>query len=202
MARSDAPFHRLRMPPAGPPRAGLAAHVGLLAPRIEAMADDVWELARKSPGLAADPALVADAARLLRRVHRLLQGEPGRQLLPARLAPGLRLHALGIGLRQMQLAVAQCLARRAAIAVPPRSLDDEIGDINRMTAIYLRDLMTGLIDRRQIELPPDLRIPAPPPPPGAPPAPKPHIRRTRVRRRNAGRRAARGDNAGSRPPPG
>lgn len=188
MAPLEPPLHRVRMPPTSPLQARLVA---LLTPRIRAMADDVWELARKSPGLEADPALRAGAAGLLRQLQRLLRGEPGRHLVPARLAPGLRLHALGIGLRQMQLALALYLARRTASAAPRRSVDDEIGDLNRMTAIYLRDLMSDAMEQRRIELPPDLRSPAPPPPPGAPPAPKPHIRRTMVRRRNASRRAGR-----------
>src|SRR5690606_14744651 len=153
--------------------------------RLEPLADDTWALAQRSPTLVADPALVGAAGRLLSAGRRLLCREPGYRLLPESLAPGIRLHALALALRQLQAAMAPLVARHAP--PPPRSTADEIDDITRLEALILRGTAAKAAERFAVALPPDLRPerpPEPPPPPGRPPPPRPAIRAAMLRRRN------------------
>ena len=183
LVQSDSP------PTTNPVQAGLAA---LLVPRVKVMAADVWELARRSPGLEADPALVAEVLGLLRALNRMLLGEPGRHLVTIRLRPGIRLHALALLLRQMEAAAENFLARRAP--PPGPTLAEDLNDMNRMTGALMRDILDRIVEYKKVEPPPGLRTPMPPPPeppPGRPPYPLPHVRRTVTRRRDRSRRTAR-----------
>jgi hypothetical protein len=180
------------MPPA-PLGPGAARLLAVLKPRLDRLADDAWLLARRAPALAADPALVAASAALLAELRRLLRHEPGAHLLPKEgFAGPIGLNALALALRQLQAGLALFVARHAP---PGRSTADELDDITRMSALFLRDIAGRAMAQRHIALPPDLR-PAPAPPPPAPPrnkppAPKPAIRRTMTRRRNSARRTGR-----------
>jgi hypothetical protein len=156
-----------------------------LLPSLEQLAADSWLLAQKSPSLPADPALVAAATRLLARLRRL---GPERRLVPD-LAPGIRLHALAVALRQAHAALVRHLARQTP---PPRSTEDELDDITHLEALILRGFATTLAERNDIKLPPELQ-PAPPPPPepaapGRPPRPLPHIRKVQLTHENTRRR--------------
>jgi hypothetical protein len=147
-------------------------------------------LAQKSPALPADPALVEAVNRLLLPLGRL---GPASRRAPQNFAPGIRLHALAVALRQAHAAVVQDLARYAP--PPPRSIDDELDDITRLEALILRGFATSMAGRNDIKLPADLRPEAPPPPepaaPGRPPRPLPHIRRAQLTRGNIRRRTRR-----------
>jgi len=123
-----------------------------LMPLLKQFADDTWQLAQKSPALPADPAAVAAAARLLAALRRLLRREPGFRLLPETFAPGIRLHALALGLRQLQVGLERFEARDA-----PRSSTEEIDSIHRLEALFLRDITVRALEQRDIELPPDLQ---------------------------------------------
>jgi hypothetical protein len=174
------------------PAAELAA---TLLPPLEQLAADTWLLAQKSPALPADPALVEAAGRLLAPLRRL---GPDLRLVPSSFAPGIRLHALALALRQAEAALARHITRDAP--PPPRTAADEIDDITRLQALILRGLTSDVAERHAIRLPPELR-PDPPPPeptsPGQPPAPRPHIRRSRLSRANTRRRTRRGRPTGT-----
>jgi hypothetical protein len=167
------------------------AHLcGLLAPHLTQLAGDAWVLAQRSPALVADPALLGAAERLRALQCRLFRHDAARRLLPDRFAPGLTLHALALGLRQMQAALAPLLARLA----PPREPDasDVIDDIAHLEALILRGFGLDLAERTGVALPPGLRpVPPPPPPPepGRPPGRNPFVHR--VRHQNSGRRMRR-----------
>jgi len=170
-------------PPAGSPDAGT------LLPPLEQLAADTWLLAQKSPALPADPALVGAANRLLVPLRRL---GPESRLVPQTFAPRIRLHALALELRQLHAALARHLARHGP--PPPRSIDDEIDDIARLQALILRGLTSSVAERNSVKLPPELRPDTPPPEspePGRPPAPRPHIRKSRLTRKNTRRRTRR-----------
>jgi hypothetical protein len=180
--------HRQPNRPSLPVPAAADPAARLLLP-LEQLAADTWLLAQKSPALPADPALLEAANRLLPSLRRL---GPERRLVPRSFAPGIRLHALALELRQLHAALDRHLARRAP--PPPRSTDDEIDDITRLQALILRGLTSNVAERHNIKLPPDLRPETPPPEPpapGQPPAPRPHIRRSRMTRENTRRRTTR-----------
>jgi hypothetical protein len=124
----------------------------LLLPVLEQLADDTWLLARKSPALPADPALVEAAGRLLATLRRLLRREPDFALLPRAFAPGISLHALALGLRQLQVGLARLAARHA-----PRTSEDDLDATLRLSAHFLRDITVRALEQRDIPLPPDLR---------------------------------------------
>jgi hypothetical protein len=163
----------------------------LLRPRIEQLADDVWALAQKSPALAADPALVALAAAQLADLRRILRGEPGVHLLPPPFAPGISLHALALGLRAMQRALAVFLARRRPFAggeAPP----PDISTLNAMLLELTRDAIERIARNRGVTLSPALQRPGPEDdddadddaPEPTPPRPAPAAYRNAARRRN------------------
>jgi hypothetical protein len=124
-----------------------------LLPRLERLAEDAWVLAQRAPALGADPALVAEAGRLLAAVRRLLCREPGHRLLPRSFPPGIRLHALALSLRQLQTAADRFVARRN----PGPGTAEEIEAASRLTALLLRDMAGSLAARRNLALPADLR---------------------------------------------
>lgn len=167
-----------------------ATSAATLLPPLAQLADDTWLLAQKSPALPADPALLDTAGRLLAPLRRL---GPDLRLVPPSFAPGIRLHALALALRQAQAALVRHLARHAP--PPPRTAAEELDDITRLQALILRNLTSSVAERRAIRLPPELRPdrppPPPPPPPGQPPPPRPHIRKILLRRENARRRVRR-----------
>lgn len=125
-----------------------------LAPQFARLGDDTWALAQRNPALVADPALVAQAGRLLATGRRLLWREPGHRLLPQSIPAGIGLAALALLLRQLQAGIARYEARRAP--PEPRSIDDDIDDINRLSALVLSDMAGTLAVNRGIELPGDL----------------------------------------------
>lgn len=129
-----------------------------LAPRLERLAEDAWALAQRAPSVPADPALVSEAGRLLAALRRLLCREPGYRLLPQNFPAGIRLHALALSLRQLQAATNRFTARREPAA--GNQVDDEIDGINRLTALVLRDIASGIAERRDLALPADLQPPA------------------------------------------
>ena len=157
----------------------------LLRPRIEQLADDVWALALKSPSLAADPALVGLAAALLADLRRMLRDEPGLHLLPQGFAPGIALHALALGLRAMQRALAIYLARRRPFAgdeAPPA----DFATLSAMLHELTRDALQRIAENVGAVLPPELGRPQPDEDAeddAAPePAPRPPSRRSAARR--------------------
>jgi hypothetical protein len=125
-----------------------------LAPRLEQFAADTWVLAQRAPSLAADPALLGEANRLLAAARRLLSREPGHRLLPRPCAPGTGLAALALTLRQIEAAIGRFVARRQP---PERDIDDEIDAINQITALVLRDIAGDLAERRDLALPAGLQ---------------------------------------------
>ncbi|MGN6488143.1 MAG: hypothetical protein ACTHLT_10040 [Devosia sp.] len=129
-----------------------------LAPRLERLADDAWALAQRAPSVAADPALVAEAGRLLAAVRRLRCREPGYRLLPQSFPAGIRLHALALSLRQLQAATTRFTARRQPAA--GHGVDEAIDDINRLNALVLRSIASDIAERLKLELPADLQPPA------------------------------------------
>lgn len=187
----------------------------LIAPHISALADDLWTLSLKSSGLAAEPPVIALAAKLLHEGRRLLRDEPGAALIGLDFAPPMLLHALALGMRQLSRAVAAFRERYYghspltggdAWAVcdafgnpdarwlgprPLTSLSGELDQLNLMTAGVIRTHLLRLADHTETKLPRHLRPAAAPPapePPGKPPLPLPHIRRARTRHRNRARR--------------
>lgn len=231
----------MRLPPIDPPHhdTGLVPHLQrptretiphtthdkaalylLIAPHISALADELWALSLKSSGLAAEPPVIALAAKLLREGRRLLRDEPGAGLIGLDFAPPILLHALALGMRQLARAVAafreryyghspltggdawavcDAFGNPDARWLGPRtltSLDGDIGELNLMTSEIIRTHLLRLADHSRTELPPHLR-PQPaatrpaPEPSGKRPAPLPHIRRTRTRHRNRTRRTDR-----------
>jgi hypothetical protein len=122
-----------------------------LAPRLERLAEDVWVLAQRAPGLAAEPALLGEAGRLLAAVRRLLCREPGHRLLPRNFPPGIGLAALALSLRQLQAAVARFVARRE----PGPGTGETIEATNRITALLLRHVAGEIAQRRGLALPAD-----------------------------------------------
>jgi hypothetical protein len=173
----------------------------VIAPHISALADELWALTMKSSGLAADPQVIAFAARLLREAQRLLRGEPGAGHIGLVFAPPMLLHALALGMRQLARAVAGFRTRYYghnpltggdawavcdAFGNPdprwlgPRattSLDGEISDLNLMTAEIIRTHLLRLAGHSKTPLPPNLQRPNPEDDPEAaaakPPEPPP-----------------------------
>jgi len=179
--------HRWSCLPA--PTRPAAERPATLLPPLAQLAGDTWLLAQKSPALPADPALLDTAGRLLAPLRRL---GPDLRRVPQSFAPGIRLHALAVALRQAEAALARHIARDAP---PPRTAADEIDDITRLQALILRGLTSDLAERHAIRLPPELRPDRPPPEPpspGQPPAPRPHIRKSLLSRENTRRRVRRG----------
>ena len=141
--------HRRARPPLPTTTAVETALLAELAPRLDRLADDVWVLAQRAPGLVADPALLGEAGRLLGAVRRLLCREPGHRLLPRSFPPGIGLAALALSLRQLQTAAARCLARRE----PGPSAGETIEATNRLIALVLSDMAGTLARRRGVALP-------------------------------------------------
>lgn len=153
----------------------------VIAPHISALADELWALTMKSSGLAADPQVIALAARLQREAQRLLRGEPGAGHIGLVFAPPMLLHALALGMRQLARAVAGFRARYYghnpltggdawavcdAFGNPdarwlgPRaitSIDGEISELNLMTAEIIRTHLLRLADHSKTPLPPTLQ---------------------------------------------
>lgn len=190
----------------------------LIAPHIEALADDLWTLSLKSSGLAAEPPVIALAAKLLHEGRRLLRDEPGAALIGLDFAPPMLLHALALGMRQLSRAVAAFRERYYghnpltggdAWAVcdaygnpdsrwlgprPLTNLSGEIDQLNLMTASVIRTRLLRIADHSDTKLPRHLRAPPAPPapePPGKPPTPLPHVRRIATRHRSRRRRSDR-----------
>lgn len=157
----------------------------LLRPRIEQLADDVWALAQKSPALGADPALVALAAALLADLCRMLRDEPGVHLLPQGFPPGIGLHALALGLRAMQRALAIYIARRRPFAGGEAKSD--FATLSAMLYELTRDALERIAENRNVTLPPALRRAKPEDDADAAPETPPpvHIPDRNATRRNA-----------------
>jgi hypothetical protein len=162
----------------------------VLAPPLEALAEEMMALNRKTTRLAAEPQVVAQAAALLRDCRRLLRGEPGAHLAALDFAPPVRVQALALGLRQLVVAVSGFRDRYYgynpltdgpawAVADPfgnpdarwlgrPASLGRSIDELNLITAEVLRSNLLDLAERQNVNLPLDLKRaedqPAPPEP--------------------------------------
>lgn len=150
----------------------------VLAPQLEALADELMALNLKTTGLAAEPQVVQQAAGLLRDARRLLRGEPGAHLADLDFVPPLRVQTLALGLRQLSRAVAgfrrryygyNPLTRGPAWAVAdpfgnpdprwlgrPATVDRAIDELNLMTAEVLRTHLHNLAERGGTPLPADL----------------------------------------------
>ncbi len=195
--RDTGPGRQHPAPPALPhtTREKAALH-DVIAPHVAGLADELWTLASKTPGRAAEPPvapeIVAQTAALLADARRLLRGEPEAHLAALRFAPPIGLHALALGMRQLARAVAAFRARyyghdpvsglagwavAAADGRPaprwigppvPASLDAEIGELNQLTASLLRQQFLQLAEHTRTPLPPSLRPPDPAEPPAAP----------------------------------
>lgn len=164
----------------------------VIAPHITQLADDLWALTLKTRGLAAEPQVVAQAAVLLRDAQRLMRGEPGAYLVGLSFEPPMLLHALALGMRQLDRAVAAFrdryygynpLADGPAWAVcdaygnpdrrwlGPRTEPDlatEINELNVITAEIIRTKLLDLAQRSETPLPPNLQRRVEEPAPEAP----------------------------------
>ncbi|WP_423067229.1 hypothetical protein [Devosia sp. CN2-171] len=151
----------------------------VIAPQLEALADELMQLNLKTTGLAAEPQVVRQAAGLLRDARRLLRGEPGAHLADLEFIPPMRVQALALGLRQLSRGVAGFRDRYYgynpltdgpawAVADPwgnpdprwlgrPASVDRTVDELNLMTAEVLRTHLLGLAERTQTPLPANLK---------------------------------------------
>lgn len=189
----------------------------VIAPHISSLADELWALTLKSPSLAAEPPVIALAAKLLREAQRLLRGEPGAGHIGLSFAPPMLLHTLALGMRQLARAVAgfreryyghnpltggdawavcDAFGNPDARWLGPRaltSLDGTLSELNLMTSEILRTHLLNLAEHSETPLPPTLqrREPQGDPEQAAPKAPEPPPARTSTARYDNRRRQLR-----------